>query len=83
MRPSFIYHQIHAVISIIGTIIVLYWLIFGQNRDSYTAAILILLVSLSWGVHALVHFDEEVHYNYNPLIGKSIVHDEPTINKNN
>jgi hypothetical protein len=77
MRPSYIYHQVHAVTSIIGTLATLYWLIRGDNRSSYTITLIILLLSLSWGIHALVHFFEEINYDYQPLKGKNIVHDYP------
>ncbi len=77
MRPSFIYHQITSIISIIGSLVALYWILRYYNRDSYMMAILLLILSISWGVHGLIHFWEEVHFDFNPLVGKSIVHDDP------
>lgn len=79
MRTSFISHQIHAIISILTTILVIYLLIYRKREeiDSYELANLLLLLSVSWGIHTLVHFYEEKVYNFDPLAGKWKVNNEP------
>ena len=84
MRASFVYHQITAIISIISTLISLYWMYKNYNaKDSaYKTAIILILLSISWGVHGLIHFWEEVYFDFNPLAGKSTIHDFPVRNYN-
>lgn len=38
-----------------------------KNIESYKLIVLILLLSLSFGVHGLSHLGLERQYNYNPL----------------
>ena len=78
MRPSFIYHQIHAYFDMVGTIMTLYYFhATWNNFNLRDAIIIILLLSLVFGVHALVHFKEEINFDFNPMVGKSSVLDEP------
>jgi len=36
----------------------------------------ILLISIAFGIHALLHHYEEIYYNFNPLNGKWHIYDE-------
>jgi hypothetical protein len=79
-RPSFIYHQGCAALSIIATIILLPLLFrYKDGRmDFYQLSMYILILSISWGLHGLLHFYEEIHYNYNPLDGRTTILATPT-----
>lgn len=76
MRPSFIYHQIHSIISIISTIFVII-LLFRSKWNLYEITSVFIALSIMWGIHATVHYWEEVHYNFNPMIGHSKILDMP------
>lgn len=78
MRPSFLYHQIHVPLVFLGAIILFYLLYAGEiNFMSYECANLMFLFSIAIGIHALIHFDEEVYFDFNPMAGKSEILDEP------
>lgn len=80
MRPSFIFHQIAAVFTTIGTLAGFYWLINNyQNTDSSYVTALFLIMAIAWSVHAANHFHEEVYYDFNPLVGKVAVQNEPIV----
>jgi hypothetical protein len=78
MRPSFIYHQLQVPIVVIGFLLII-WLVYdGQLRfASVEMAGLVLLLSIAVGIHALIHFEEEVHFDFNPMTADTIVHDKP------
>ncbi len=76
MRPSFIYHQIHAILEILAIMLIIFTMI--KNYKSFTLyeyIMLLLVVSITFGIHAVVHFWEEVYFDFNPLIGRSTIHD--------
>ena len=78
MRPSFIYHQIHAVLEIVVFLFIIYYFYSRWNDISLKNTIFILsLVSIICGIHAILHYFEEIYYDFNPLIGKSKVNDNP------
>ena len=89
MRPSFIYHQVSAIMSIIATILSLIWIItsYRQNDNLFTGnnlyqlSSILLLLSLTWGVHSLIHHSEEVFFGFNPMTGQSAVLDNAPIFK--
>ena len=70
MRASFIYHQITAIISIIATLYFFY-------NIKYLKVNSLFLLSISWGIHCIIHFLEEYMYDYEPISGRTIVHDKP------
>jgi len=79
MRATFVYHQICAVFSLLGTVIGGWWVITHfTNMDSLKLAMLLLVLSISWGIHALIHFWGEIYYDFSPLMGKDTVYDKPT-----
>ena len=38
---------------------------------------IVLLIAISIGIHALLHLGQEVHYDFNPLVGKFEIKDDP------
>ena len=79
MRPSFIYHQIHAVLEIMASLIGIYLIIKNiQNKNFDKVFTMVAILSISWGIHTIIHYWEEVHYEFNPLKGANKVLDFPS-----
>jgi len=78
MRASFVYHQLQVPVVIVGLLLII-WLIYDKKIEfaSYESAVLILLLSIAIGIHALIHFEEEVHFDFNPMAGDTTVRDKP------
>ena len=80
VRTSYVYHQVSAVVSLLGTIAFLVYLFKGKLlregkwRELYMG---LLIVAIAWGVHGLLHFAEEYMYNYDPLQGRTEMLKEP------
>jgi len=76
MRASFVYHQITAIVSILITLYLLYLIykkqIFGKELINP-----VLLLSISWGIHGIIHFLEEYIYDFEPISGNTTVLDKP------
>ena len=67
MRPSFIGAGLSAMIALVATIIY----IMNYKTLSTEANIqLLFLMAIAWSLHSLLHFYEELYYDFNPLIGK-------------
>ena len=78
MRASFIYHQTTAVISIVATFLFLISIYYNYNSlNLFTISVGLLIVSISWGIHGLLHFCEEFIYNYEPVSGRTKVYNYP------
>ncbi len=79
LRASFIYHQITAIFSIIATITVIYALYhYKHNKiNSFKLSMIILILSISWGIHAVLHFLEEYIYDFEPISGSMKVLTKP------
>jgi hypothetical protein len=78
MRASFIYHQLQVPVIVIGLLLMV-WLVYDGKLQfaSIEMAGLILLLSIAIGIHALIHFEEEVNFDFNPMTGDTDVHDKP------
>ena len=64
MRPSFIGSSINGLLMFVVVILtIIYW----RDMDSYQRIILMSVISLQMGIHAILHHFEEVLYDYNPL----------------
>lgn len=64
MRPSFIGHIMNALLLLIALVL------SYVNRDKITAdntIVIILLMSIAIGIHAILHHIEEIVYGFNPL----------------
>ena len=78
MRASFVYHQITAVMSIIGTLVLMYY--FVRNRKTLGSANIgyaFLALSVSWGIHGILHFLEEYIFDFEPISGSTTVRNKP------
>lgn len=78
MRASFIYHQVTAVLEIIATPLVIYYLI--KNRKSLSWLQIsepLLKLAIVWGIHCLIHFAEEYIYDFEPISGSTKVLNYP------
>ena len=74
MRPSFIAAGINGLLMLIATIMII---INYRNLSKEMAILFILLLAIAYGIHAILHYFEEVYYNYNPLKNKWTIHSEP------
>ena len=78
MRPSFLYHQTQAVLIILIIIIIIYLLYNGSIKLlSYELVMIGLLLTITIGIHSNLHYQEEIHFNFNPIIGNTKVHNYP------
>lgn len=46
-------------------------------QDSYKSIIILLLIAIGLGIHGLSHYYEEIYFDFNPLVGKWKINDEP------
>lgn len=65
LAPSFYAHIINGLLLLIAIILLFKNYSIIKNIDSYKIIILILLFSLSIGIHGLSHSLLEKNYNYN------------------
>lgn len=73
MRPSFLGLIATGFINLLAVVMLL------LHLPSFTPVMLVpvlLLLGISIGVHSLLHFQEEVHYDFNPLEGKWVPAEE-------
>lgn len=64
MRPSLIAGSINGFLMFIVIIMtIMYW----RTWNNYSRTIVMSLLSLQIGLHALLHHVEEIYYNFNPL----------------
>ena len=77
MRPSFLAAGISGLL-ILLVIIILIQLFNKSELNLYSQSTLqtLLLLSIALGVHGLQHANEEVNYDFNPLVGKWEVRDD-------
>lgn len=67
MRPSFIGAGINGLLMVVVIVLtIIYW----HTMDSYQRIILMSVISIQIGIHAILHHFEEVLYGYNPLENK-------------
>jgi hypothetical protein len=69
MRPSFLSHIMNGLIILVA--IYLYCM-NHRNIDMANTLVILLLLSISFGIHGILHHYEEIHYNFNPLENKWI-----------
>jgi hypothetical protein len=64
MRPSFIAAGINGVLMLIVIVsIISYW----GELSNYEKMVLMSLLAIQIGLHALLHHVEEIYYHFNPL----------------
>lgn len=72
MKPSFLGLIATGFLNLLAVILIL------VNSASIDAPMLIqitLLLCISIGIHSMLHFQQEIHYDFNPLEGKWIPQD--------
>jgi tetrahydromethanopterin S-methyltransferase subunit E len=67
-KPSFFAHIIGGLLLLFAFIILCINYLKIINLDPYKIIILILIFSISIGIHGLSHLGLEKNYNYNPII---------------
>uniref|UniRef100_A0A6C0BLM1 Fatty acid desaturase n=1 Tax=viral metagenome TaxID=1070528 RepID=A0A6C0BLM1_9ZZZZ len=67
MRPSYLAAGMNGVL-MAGVVILA--LIYWSIMDGYQKVMVISLISVQLGVHAILHHIEEIYYDFNPLEGK-------------
>ena len=73
MRPSFLGTGINAITATIATVI---FLLNYRTMNNVDMIKILLLISIAFGIHALLHHYEEIYYDFNPLIGKWHIYNE-------
>ena len=79
LRASFIYHQITAILSLIASITAIYAIYrYKYNKlNSFQLSMIIAVVSISWGIHGVIHFLEEYMYDFEPISGSMKILTKP------
>lgn len=76
MRPSFLATGLSATLAVVATVLFL-----NEYMNTTISRIdmikILLLISIAFGVHSLSHYNEEVHYGFNPMIGQWKINDIP------
>lgn len=84
IRPSYIYHRLHALLLIIGAVLLIMIIYNGDVKLlSYEGANLIILLSSVLAMHSQIYMFEEIYYDFNPTIGKNKIHNKPFIDYDN
>ena len=79
MRPSFIAQGMGGLFCFVAFMILFSGLCKGSINLNKTQLVgILLLLSIAISIHGLQHMAEEIYYDYNPLVGKWNVNDEPT-----
>ena len=76
MIPSFI------IFSVSGIIIFVVFVVYLINlrtisSEPYKMIVVLVLMGIAFAVYGLSHYYEEVYYDFNPLIGRWEIKDEP------
>ena len=66
MYPSIITHTLNGIFLVISFIYIIVNYSKLQNLDTYRMLVLLLLVSLVFGVHGISHLGLEREYDYSP-----------------
>ena len=77
MRPSFISASIGAIFMTIALFFFIKNLRSDFSFDPSSLIIILLLFSLAFGMHGISHSIEEIYFDFNPLVGKWKLNDEP------
>lgn len=75
MRPSFVSLAIGGIL--IAVAIIMIYMRYDKLSSSELISI-ILLLSIATSAHGFLHSQEEIHFDYNPLIGHWNARDRPT-----
>jgi hypothetical protein len=78
MRPSFLSHIINGLLSFIALIL---YLSNYEKINVENTLFIILLLSIAFGIHGILHHYEELYYDFNPLENKWIPQSKAQANK--
>lgn len=67
MTPSFLGLLFTGFLNLIAVIL---FLIYSTTMTATMILQTFLLLSISIGIHSILHFQQEIHYNFNPLEGR-------------
>lgn len=73
MRISFILAGVSGTIVLIALIMTLFNI---KNINTQSLIIILLLLSIGLGIHGIQHSNEEIYYDFNPLVGKWKINDD-------
>ena len=76
VRPSFIASTVSGIIILIASIISILNM-KALSKDSFKLVTILLLIGIAFGIHAIGHYYEEIYFDFNPLVGKWKVNDDP------
>ena len=72
MRPSIIAQGFSGILVFIALVYFLYKLNYNKYEFNALSCITILLLfSIAFGVHGLLHVNQEIYYDFNPLSNKT------------
>lgn len=74
MRVSFLISIISGFILLIASI--LFIMNYKTITSIYSIITILILLSIGYGIHGLQHANEEIYYDFNPLVGKWKVNDD-------
>lgn len=69
MRPSFLAHIANGFLIFISVIL---YLSNSAKINIENTLVILLLLSITFGIHGILHHYEEIYYNFNPLENKWI-----------
>ena len=73
MRISFLISVLSGIILLISTTIFFYN--FG-SFNTKNKVIILFLMAISFSMHGIQHYYEEIYFDYNPLVGKWKINDD-------
>ncbi len=75
-RPSYTYHQIHAIIGIITSAMSVYLILMNiTNLEKITW--LLIANGIMWSLHSILHYFEEIYFGFNPFQDETFVRKTP------
>lgn len=80
MRPSFIGHALNGFL-VLAAIFLFFR--YYKTLSSESMIEIVLLFSIAFGVHAILHHYEEIYYDFNPYRNKWMVNDDAILTVRN
>ena len=77
MRPSFLGLVITGFMTLFAVILII---MYYDTLKKAELIYIVLLLSISIGIHSLLHANEEIYFNFNPLTGQWKPHDRALAN---
>lgn len=67
MRPSFIGACLNGLLM---TAVIVYVIMYWGTLGDYERMVMMSIIAILLGIHAILHHIEEIQYDFNPLEGK-------------